>query len=165
MEDMQGIPYTEGYEWFPEEELVNYFYNLFSNSELLKNRSINGVDRKTTFYKDQCIDDLQDFDVKYSCPALCVKFGPRVDDNLNQNSSQIDIDALILIDASISAPTKATAEKEALRFKRHIQNLIYEHRYEGNLIIVGMKTFILNPNQNSENKEVTWRIFIEVKYS
>lgn len=165
MEDVEGIAYAEGYDWFPEEEIIQYFYNLFSNSDIIKTRIINGVEKKTQFEKDQLLTDLQNLDVRYSCPFLGLKIGPRVDDALTDNSSQIDIDALVIVDTSISASTRVIAEKESLRFKRHLQTLIYKNRYESNLIIIGVKSFILNPDQNSENKEITWRSFIEVKYS
>ncbi len=159
------MEYKNGIDWIPEEEIINIFYNILSQSTNLQTIEIDSLTKTTTFYKNQDIGDLRELEVRYECPIICLKLGQRVDDDFNNNSDELIIKAFVIIDSSVSADTKEIAELNSKNFQRLIKNIIFfENKYQGNLRIISMKGFLVNPYRNGERYEVTWRNFIEIEY-
>jgi len=159
------MDYENGINWIPEQEIVDSFFKILSESTNLQTIEINSLTKTTTFYKNQDIGDLRELDVKYECPILCVKLGQRVDDEFNNNSDELIIKTFVIIDSSISADTKELAENYSKIFQRKIKNvLFFENKYQGNLKLISIKSFLVNPYRNGERFEVTWRNFIEIEY-
>lgn len=159
------MEYENGIDWIPEKEIIDIIFTILSESTNLQIIEIDSLTKSTTFYKNQDIGDLRELDVKYECPILCVKLGQRVDDEFNNNSDELIIKAFVIIDSSISADTKELAENYSKIFQRKIKNILFfENKYQGNLRILGMKGFLVNPYRNGERFEVTWRNFIEIEY-
>lgn len=159
------MEYQNGIDWIPEEEIIDIFYNILSQSTNLQTIEIDSLIKTTNFHKNKDIGDLRELEVRYECPIICLKLGQRVDDDFNNNSSELIIKTFVIIDSSISADTKETAELNSKKLQRLIKNtLFFENKYQGNLRIISMKGFLVNPYRNGERYEVTWRNFIEIEY-
>ena len=111
------MTYSNGINWIPEKEIIDIIFKILSESSNLQTIEVDALTKTTNFYKNQDIGDLRELDVKYECPIICVKLGQRVDDDFNNNSDELIIKALVIIDSSISADIKASAELYSKTFK------------------------------------------------
>ncbi len=155
-----------GFDWYPEEDIINYFYNLFSAHARLITRTIDDKPKTTKFIKDRLVGDLSKDEVKTLAPYLCIKIGQKVEDEADLESSgdSVIITLWAVVDTVIAARTKLIAEKEGNRFTRNMKKVAYDENPEANLIIVKSDSFLMNNDKNNDLHEVHWRTYFKVGY-
>lgn len=152
--------YTED----PEGEILNRFFGVLSNADILKTRDVSGLTKTTTFYYEETIESVKQTNPSYYPPIICVDLGDRIDDEVMQNSIQNPLRTWVVIDSSVAAGDLKTAKVASRRLQRNIKQVILNKKHFGNMIICSFKSFRVNPYQNNELSEVTWRTFVEVDY-
>jgi len=154
------------FDWFPEEEIIDSFFNVYSSEPVLITRTIDGATKTTKFFKDELVGDLILKEVKAVPPFICLKIGEKVEDEIDLASSgnSVIITAWVIVDSVVAARTKLIAEKEAKRLMRNHKQLAYNNYPDGNLIIIESHSFLMNNRKNNELHEVHWRTFFKVGY-